>query len=194
MTEGPPPSQASGSGTVSTQTTLPIHSNATSNALPGTQPLSYGNHSSWNNAWSSNYSGYAAMSANPALYGHMHPYTNLMPGYGPHMMTTRSNSYNPYSHLAPKVDSEQITTSTKVSHSTPVSSTTFSAATPSLSEVEGCHHWDEVLRRFLEKTKMTQCLKGFEIDMLVLNSEWEQEIVPGALKELLNEMQVCVHL
>lgn len=195
MTEGPPPSQASGSGTVSAdsgQTTLPIHSNPT---LPGTQPLSYESYSSWNNAWSSNYSGYAGMTAHPALYGHMHPYTNLMPGYGPHMMTTRSNSYNPYSHLASKIDkvnSEQSTTSTKISHSTPVSSTSVSVATPSLSEVEGCRHWDEVLRRFLEKTKMTQCLKGFEIDMLVLNSEWEQEIVLGALKELVNEMQVCV--
>jgi len=202
MTEGPPPSQASGSGTVSTgshldsgNTTLPVYSNTTvptPNALPGAPPLSYGNYSAWNNAWSSNYSGYAAMTANPALYGHMHPYTNLMAGYGPQMMTIQSNSYNPYSHLASKINSEQSTTpSTKVSHSTPMSSTPVGIATPELSEIEGCRHWDEVLRRFLKKTKMTQCLKGFEIDMLVLNSEWEQNIVPDALKELVDGMQVC---
>jgi hypothetical protein len=37
---------------------------------------------------------------------------------------------------------------------------------------------------FLTKLGLAQAAAGFEADMLVMNSEWEQNKVPSALKEL----------
>ncbi|KAF9453964.1 hypothetical protein P691DRAFT_755032 [Macrolepiota fuliginosa MF-IS2] len=46
-------------------------------------------------------------------------------------------------------------------------------------------HWDEALKEFLQNAGLIQALKGFECDMLVLNSEWERTKVPVALEKLI---------
>ncbi len=51
-------------------------------------------------------------------------------------------------------------------------------------------HWDEALREFLREARLIQALKGFECDMLVLNSEWERTKVPVALEKLIKSLSV----
>lgn len=49
-------------------------------------------------------------------------------------------------------------------------------------------HWDEVIRAFLRKVGLSQALKGFEDDMVVMNEDWERKVVPGAIGELVRDM------
>ncbi|KAF8636790.1 hypothetical protein AX17_003268 [Amanita inopinata Kibby_2008] len=42
-------------------------------------------------------------------------------------------------------------------------------------------YWDQALREFLTEMGLMQALRGFENDMLVLNSDWEEERVSGAM-------------
>lgn len=51
-------------------------------------------------------------------------------------------------------------------------------------------HWDEVIRAFLKKVGLTQALRGFEDDMVVLNAEWERKSVPGAIGDLVRDLMV----
>ena len=51
-------------------------------------------------------------------------------------------------------------------------------------------HWDEVIRAFLKKVELTQALRGFEDDMVVLNADWERKSVPGAIGELVRDLMV----
>lgn len=56
---------------------------------------------------------------------------------------------------------------------------------------EPSKNWDHALKTFLESVGLTKALRGFELDMLVLNSDWEKQKVPGALQELATSIQVC---
>ena len=51
-------------------------------------------------------------------------------------------------------------------------------------------HWDVIIKSFFEEVKLTQTLHGFEADMLMLNSEWEQSKVPAALARLADDISV----
>ncbi|KAG9316808.1 hypothetical protein JVU11DRAFT_2873 [Chiua virens] len=51
-------------------------------------------------------------------------------------------------------------------------------------------HWDQVIRAFLKKVGLTQALKGFEDDMVVLNADWERKSVPGAIGELVRDLMM----
>ena len=51
-------------------------------------------------------------------------------------------------------------------------------------------HWDEVIRAFLKKVGLTQALRGFEDDMVILNADWERKSVPGAIGELMRDLMV----
>ena len=51
-------------------------------------------------------------------------------------------------------------------------------------------HWDDVLLSFLREVGLTQAAAGFAADMLVLNPDWEQTKVPGALKNLVKNISV----
>ena len=62
--------------------------------------------------------------------------------------------------------------------------------TPPLPDPETFKHWDEVIKKFLARTKMCQTLKGLESDMLVLSPDWERETIPEALKEMVQGLQV----
>ncbi|KAF8625894.1 hypothetical protein AX15_005143, partial [Amanita polypyramis BW_CC] len=42
-------------------------------------------------------------------------------------------------------------------------------------------HWDQALTQFLMDMGLTQALRGFENDMLVLNPDWEKERIPVAM-------------
>ncbi|KAJ3815700.1 hypothetical protein F5876DRAFT_71714 [Lentinula aff. lateritia] len=60
---------------------------------------------------------------------------------------------------------------------------------PIPSPSEPCKNWDYALKSFMESVGLTQALRGLERDMLVLNSDWENQKVPGALQELANNIQ-----
>ncbi|KAF8149461.1 hypothetical protein B0H34DRAFT_733796, partial [Crassisporium funariophilum] len=45
-------------------------------------------------------------------------------------------------------------------------------------------HWDHIFHKFLKCTGLQQTLRGLEADILVLNEEWEQNKLLGALKDL----------
>ncbi|KIK63738.1 hypothetical protein GYMLUDRAFT_40806 [Collybiopsis luxurians FD-317 M1] len=63
------------------------------------------------------------------------------------------------------------------------------ASSPEPSPAEPCKNWDQALIIFLESVGLTRALRGLELDMLVLNSDWEKQNVPGALQELANNIQ-----
>ena len=150
-------------------------SNPTQNPYSG-QPNSqratfYANYSPWGNLWSSNYSGYATMAANPAMQINMPPYTAY-----PSQWPTQSNELKT-THKADSTALSRVASPPRVD-------------TPPLPDPDTYRHWDDVLKRFLDKTKLTQCQRGLELDMLVLNEEWEQRMLPEALRELIRGLQV----
>jgi len=51
-------------------------------------------------------------------------------------------------------------------------------------------HWDEVVRAFLKNVGLSQALKGFEDDMVVMSDDWERKNVPGAIRDLIRDFMV----
>ncbi len=51
--------------------------------------------------------------------------------------------------------------------------------------MENNQSWDCALKISLNDMGLVQALRGFELDMLVLNPGWERETVPSALERLL---------
>lgn len=54
------------------------------------------------------------------------------------------------------------------------------------------NEWDRVIKDFLTAAGLTQALRGFETDMIVMSSDWERKGVPVALKELSENLSVCL--
>ncbi|KAL0072323.1 hypothetical protein AAF712_000086 [Marasmius tenuissimus] len=61
---------------------------------------------------------------------------------------------------------------------------------PSPPPPDPCRDWDVLFRAFMKKLGLSQALKGFELDMLVMNSEWEENHIASALDELVKGVQV----
>ncbi|KAH7913277.1 hypothetical protein BJ138DRAFT_1146532 [Hygrophoropsis aurantiaca] len=59
---------------------------------------------------------------------------------------------------------------------------------PSPPPQEFHRHWDDVIKAFLKNVGLTQALRGFEDDMIVMNSEWERRKVPGAIGDLMKDL------
>ncbi|KAI0744095.1 hypothetical protein C8Q80DRAFT_1272681 [Daedaleopsis nitida] len=59
---------------------------------------------------------------------------------------------------------------------------------PPPSHPEYHRDWDAIIKSFLSAMGLTQALRGFEADMLVLNPEWERKRVPSALAELMKDL------
>ncbi|KAF5328788.1 hypothetical protein D9619_011662 [Psilocybe cf. subviscida] len=66
---------------------------------------------------------------------------------------------------------------------------TRSISIPPPPEPETYKHWDNAIKKFLVCANLMQTLDGLENDMLVLNFEWEQTVIPKALKELQADLQ-----
>lgn len=52
------------------------------------------------------------------------------------------------------------------------------------------NEWDRVMKQFLASAGLTQALRGFETDMVVMSTEWEKTAVPKALKILSEDLSV----
>lgn len=50
--------------------------------------------------------------------------------------------------------------------------------------------WDVLLRGFLKNAGLFQALRGLKDDMLMMNADWERDVVPGALREFVKDMTV----
>jgi hypothetical protein len=181
MTDNTPPTQATSANSTQTSNSDPQRTMFLPTYSTGSP---YANYSSWSNLWPSSYSGYANLAVNPALQSKMPPYGT---GYVPQ----RPFQPNAYPPLTSK-------TAYKADLGTPSSNLLAPAParvnTPPLPHPDVYRHWDNVFKAFLEKTELTQCRRGFELDMLVLNSDWEQRVLPEALKDLVHGMQVRFYL
>ncbi|TFK44180.1 hypothetical protein BDQ12DRAFT_730271 [Crucibulum laeve] len=200
MATGPPPSAAESSkARISDSSPQPQNTQAFSSSRPagltqsyyrsaavpdasqrtfstGNQP--YYNYSTWQSGWpaATAYS-YASGPLNPQLV------QQSQPSYGyPSTIPTRSYQGNSYSNstLLPQQS---------IPVRTPLPPTTEDAQSPPLSSTESYRHWDEAIKTFLVKIGFTQTLRGFESDMLVLNSDFEQKQVPEALKSLVKNIE-----
>ncbi|KAH9935764.1 uncharacterized protein B0H18DRAFT_977196 [Fomitopsis serialis] len=62
-------------------------------------------------------------------------------------------------------------------------------ASPSPSPPPYVHkHWDGILRAFLAAAGLTQALRGFDADIVVMNPDWEQKKIPAALDTLVQSV------
>ena len=85
--------------------------------------------------------------------------------------------------------------------STPVHPSPYSAG-PQLASLEARtsalqppsfrKNWDTVITGFFKKAGLSQALRGFEADMIVMNSEWESTTIPIALECLRKDLMVNV--
>jgi len=171
MTSGPPPSAASSSqsaNAASTTSTLQ-HQNfvspLSSGFLNAILPQKYYREGAWSTPLP------------PRYYGPL-PTNATYPAAGPTISSLPAHFYGPGTTAIPPP-------SAKINVPTPAR-----FPTPPPPDPETFKHWDEVIKKFLTKTKMNQTLRGLESDMLVLNPDWEQETIPEALKEMVQGLQV----
>jgi hypothetical protein len=76
-----------------------------------------------------------------------------------------------------------------------VSNTKIASPSPSPSPpplTESHKYWDAALKSFLAHLGLAQALRGFELDMLVINSDWERSKVPGAVADLVRDLSVSI--
>ncbi|KIM45501.1 hypothetical protein M413DRAFT_442163 [Hebeloma cylindrosporum] len=177
MTSGPPPSAAGSSkSTNAANTASPLqHQNfgfpLASGSVNATLP--YYREGAWNAPLPPRYYGYPPM--NPTINPYAYPSAGptMTPISAGHIYGSGTN-FNPHS-------------STKTNLPIPAR-----PPTPPPPDPETFKDWDEIIKKFLAKTKMHQTLKGLESDMLVLNPDWEQETIPEALKELVQGLQTIL--
>jgi len=65
-------------------------------------------------------------------------------------------------------------------------------AQPSLapSTTDNPREWSAVIRKFLSAAGLTQAVRGFDADMVIMNPGFEHDVVPGALDDLLDSLVV----
>lgn len=166
MTTGPPPSAASSSKSTNPASATSIlqyqnfGSPVSSGSLNATLPQKYYREGAWNAPLSPRYFGHPPMSTTISPVAYPAGPT-MAPLFVGHIYGSGTNVPSP-----------------------------ARPPTPPPPDPETFKHWDEVIKNFLARTKMSQTLKGLESDMLVLNPDWEQEIIPEALKEMVQGLQV----
>src|ERR1700729_3624882 len=65
----------------------------------------------------------------------------------------------------------------------PVPKVPTPSPSPSPPPPEFYRHWDSVIVSFLSSLGLSQAVRGFENDMLVVNEDWERQKVPKAIGE-----------
>jgi hypothetical protein len=70
--------------------------------------------------------------------------------------------------------------------------TRLRSPSPSPPPKEFPRHWDAALKTFFLAVGLSQCLAGLEADILVMNPDWEEKVVPEALRDLQSSISVCL--
>lgn len=188
MTEGPPPSEAT--------------SSKASNSQPH-GPTNY--YSPW---YTTSYDPQHAASGAGGGFVVPNPPTTSIPGlYQPYSQTNNPYAAHYTPHAYYPLYQSQPTTYISQTIQPPTSNSSFLPSnlkstrkppspppSPPLPDPETYKHWDAVICAFFHKTGLTQALKGFEADMLVLNPEWEQIKIPLALQEMIKDLTVRIFL
>lgn len=182
QTRSEPPASSSSATTrpnINTASPNPYSSlaNVTASQVPAQSYQPY-THLNWQNAWTMN-----------SLYTGGGSTTHQNPIYA-------QQSYAPYqSHYYPMPVPPVPSTTAGTTHAATSKQNTIEvddkpklSSTPPPPHYE---HWDEAFREFLRSAGLTQTLKGFECDMLVMNSKWEQSGVQSALESLIKTLSVC---
>ncbi|KAF8894351.1 hypothetical protein CPB84DRAFT_1782859 [Gymnopilus junonius] len=98
--------------------------------------------------------------------------------------------FQPYSFTTPQVP--------KSTHIQPnpdqlVKSSSPPARAPTpFPEPETYKDWDEIVKKFLQNSKLHGALKGLENDILALSPDWEQKAIPEALNDMVIGLQVIL--
>ena len=178
MTEGPPPSEATSSNAsvisnfqkVPTAYTRPRYTNPYAQYIP--QPAA----------------GSSSIPPNPTTAGLYQPYPQTS---NPYAAYYGLHTYYPQYQSQPASYISQPPNLTPSSFNLkPTRKTPSPSPSPPLPDPETYRHWDLVIRAFFIKTGLTQTLKGFEDDMLLLNPEWEKLKIPLALEEMIKGLTV----
>jgi len=63
---------------------------------------------------------------------------------------------------------------------------------PSLapSAADNPREWNAVIRDFLSAAGLTQTVRGFDADVVAMNPDFERDVVPGALDDLVDSLVV----
>jgi hypothetical protein len=61
---------------------------------------------------------------------------------------------------------------------------------PAPSAPGNSQEWNVVIREFLSAAGLTQAVRGFDADMVMMNPSFEREVIPGALDDLLDDLIV----
>ncbi|KAF9474694.1 hypothetical protein BDN70DRAFT_936442 [Pholiota conissans] len=198
MTNGPPSTAASSSKSPATNgTSTPITQFAPP-ATPATYSLvqqpniaqpAWSNLSTYPYATYTPTSNFVPSNIPPAPFPN--PPSSHYPSAQPILSTSQVPYYQHYKYATPSIPN--VPPAPKPPAHTKKSQTALvRVPSPPLPEPETYKHWDEAIKGFLTQAKLTQTLRGFEHDMVVLNPQWEQEIIPKALKELVGNLQVIL--
>lgn len=144
-----------------------FHSHSYATTLPHTStsssPASYSQYTypqSWNSAWQS----YSPSTSTPGAY---------------------QWSYRPIQHVAAAPSPARAHPAASKKRKAPSPSPPPSPPPPPFH-----NEWDRVVKEFLNLAGLTQALRGFEMDMIVMSPDWERKGVPVALKKLSQELSV----
>ena len=175
MTEGPPPSEA-------TSSKVSVISNLQKVPTAYTTPWYTASYAQYNPQPAG-----SSISPNPTTAGLYQPYPQTgnpyAAHYGPH-------AYYPQYQSQPTSYISQPPNPASSFNLKPTGKAPSPSPSPPLPDPETYKHWDLVIRAFFIKTGLTQTLKGFEDDMLVLNPEWEKLKIPLALEEMIKGLTV----
>ncbi|CCL98711.1 uncharacterized protein FIBRA_00715 [Fibroporia radiculosa] len=114
-------------------------------------------------------------------YSHYVPFNHTSNGWGDGLPVVSPGTYQytqGVSHSAPGAYRAQI----------PQTLQNVQRSQPSPPPPPFHKQWDAVIRNFLSSAGLTQSARGFDADMVVMNSEWEQKRIPVALGELMKEL------
>lgn len=121
----------------------------------------------WSNSWPSPYAGGTSTSSTMPYYSYNHPQSIARPA--------SLHSTSSPTRLAIGVSHQQ----------------SPSASPPPSPPRQVRGHWDSAIREFLASAGLTQALRGFEADVIVMSPEWEQKKIPPALEGLVKNILVC---
>ncbi|THU85696.1 hypothetical protein K435DRAFT_384031 [Dendrothele bispora CBS 962.96] len=126
--------------------------------------------------------GYPYSTTNTSTYPHQYSYTHFRPQAYPTPTQPQAQNQSQATPVLPKpgltyIDPHKGKEKPK-------------SPSPPPSTAQYVKHWDTALKIFLERLGFIQALRGFELDMLTFNEEYERTVVPDALEKFVKNIEV----